>query len=70
MRGMSTPNGITSCAQERLIAAIRNEVAAEFADRLARAKFWQRLRIRLAMMAEVRRRTKQLANGRNLYSKA
>jgi hypothetical protein len=65
---MNTLNGITSCARERQLAAIRNEVAADFADRLARASFWQRLCIRLAMRAEVRRRIKQQAAGRNLYS--
>jgi hypothetical protein len=65
---MGTSSAITSDARERHLAAIRNEVAVEFADSLKSASFWHRFRIRLVMRAETRRRIKQQASGRNLYS--
>jgi hypothetical protein len=60
-------SGFIEDGRDRLICAIRAQVAAEFSEELAKAGAWQRFLIRQKIEAEVGRRVAQQAPEDGLY---
>ncbi len=54
--------------RERAAEAIRDEVTAEFAEKLAATTFWNRWRVRRKIEAEVKRRMDKQSPGHALYA--